>query len=79
MSSHHHKSQSLRQHVQAILDDLESTSEGHDPQLVVNAAFALMVLKWREQDRGEPELKDWLRDHLAQLSQVSPWPVSADA
>jgi len=70
---------SPQHHVQAILDDLEEASEGHHPQLVVNAAFGLMVLKWREQGLGESELHDWLTAHLAQLSHVSPWPVSADA
>jgi hypothetical protein len=73
------RSQSLRRHLQEILDDLESRCEGHDPQLVVNAAFCLMIMKWREQGRGERELHDWLTAQFAQLDQVSPWPVNADA
>lgn len=46
---------------------------------MVNAAFCLMIMKWREQGRGERELHDWLTAQFAQLDQVSPWPVNADA
>lgn len=64
---------SLRQHVQEILDDLESASSEHDPRLVLNSAFSLMVLKWRELGRGRAELEDWLTEHLGQMDEIYAW------